>query len=176
MSLGARLTEPPVYMIVAHIPTALWLVSSLCDVLALITGANPLVRLAHGAQALGVLGTVALHGLRPAAMPGERLSPSARELARRHDWLNTMLPVLYALSVGLRSGRELERQRPAMVPLLLSLLGAAGLFASRALAIRRTAATIAVPTAVAAPGSVQPQVQPSCGASASPRMIMPGGP
>jgi hypothetical protein len=155
MSPSPRLTEPPVYMIVARIPTALWLTSSRCDVLALITRTNPLVRLAHGAQALGVLGTLALHGLRPAPTPGGGLSPAARELARRHDWLNNTLPVLYALSVGLRSGSELERQRPAMAPRLLSLLGAAGLFASRALAIRRAAMTGAVLATVKSPGGDQ---------------------
>jgi nitrite reductase/ring-hydroxylating ferredoxin subunit len=57
-------------------------------------------------------------------------------LGHLYAWLANGLPVLYALSVGLRSGPALARRRPATLPMLLSLIGLAGLFAVRELAKR----------------------------------------
>jgi hypothetical protein len=149
VALGERLTHHPAYMAVAHIPTALWLASSLFDLLALVTRGNIFVRLAHLAQSIGVAGTVVLHLLRPAPEPAHGLAPADREVAHLHREINAALPVIYGLSAGLRSGPALARQRPATLPLLLSLLGCAGLFASRGLAKQR-AALIGIDLAAAA--------------------------
>ena len=68
-ALGDRLAEPRMRLIVAHIPTGLWLLSSVADLLAIAAGHNALVRFAWLAQVGGVLGALALHLARPAARP-----------------------------------------------------------------------------------------------------------
>jgi 3-phenylpropionate/trans-cinnamate dioxygenase ferredoxin component len=135
-ALGERLSKHPASMVVAHVPTAVWLLSGICDLLALITGLNRLVRFARALQLLGVVGALAHHLVRPSA-PAARQSPEQHDLAHLHGWLNHALVVVFALSAGMRSGAAATRHRPAGAPVLLTVLGIAGLFLSRELAKRR---------------------------------------
>jgi hypothetical protein len=136
-ALGDRLAEPRVRLIVAHIPTGLWLLSGVADLLAVAVGRNAFVRFAWLAQVVGVLGTLALHLARPAAAPESDAPPEQRELARLHAWLNNALPVIFGASAGLRSGAALGQDRPPTPAVALTLVGVGGLFLSRELARRR---------------------------------------
>lgn len=138
-ALGDRLRQHRAYMVIAHIPTGVWLLSSLCDALALLSGANFFVRLAQALQVAGVVNTLGLHLLRPTATPTPSLTPAERDLSNVHEWVNNALPTVYALSAGLRAGPALAQRRPAALPVILSLLGLVGLFLSRELTKRRTA-------------------------------------
>jgi nitrite reductase/ring-hydroxylating ferredoxin subunit len=135
-AIGDRLSRHPQSMLISHLPTGLWLASSLVDLLAIVTGRAFFLRLAQLAQTGGVLGTLALHLLRPAAAPGPNATIEQRDLAHLHTWLNNALPVIFGLSAGLHAG---ARRRPGAGAVLLTLLGVAGLFASRELNRRREA-------------------------------------
>jgi hypothetical protein len=143
-ALGERLAEPRARLIVAHIPTGLWLLSSVADLLAIAIGRNVVVRFAWLAQVVGVLGTLALHLARPAATE-PNASPELRDLAHLHAWLNNALPVVFGVSAGLRSGPALNRARPPAPAVALTLAGVGGLFLSRELARRRESFGVDVP-------------------------------
>jgi nitrite reductase/ring-hydroxylating ferredoxin subunit len=133
-ALGDRLSKHPRYMLISHIPTGLWLLSSLADLLAIATGRGLFVRLAQLAQVGGVFGAVGLHLLRPTTPPAPNATMEQRDLAHLHGWINNALPAIFGLSAGLHAG---ARRRPGIGAALLTLLGVVGLFASRALARRR---------------------------------------
>jgi nitrite reductase/ring-hydroxylating ferredoxin subunit len=136
-ALGDRLRASRAGFIIAHVPTGLWLLSGVADLLAIASGRTTFVRLAWLAQLVGVIGTVGLHLVRPARPPVSGAPLAEQDLAHLHDWLNNALPVVFALSVGRRTGPALARRRPPAGAVLLTLLGVAGLFLSRELAKRR---------------------------------------
>jgi nitrite reductase/ring-hydroxylating ferredoxin subunit len=135
-ALGERLSQHRAYFIVSHLPTGLWLLSGLVDLLAIAVGKSALVRLAWLLQIVGVVGTVGLHLVRPARQAPPDAPLDQQDLAHLHSWLNNALPVVFGLSVGRRSS-ALQAARPPLVAVLLTMLGIAGLFASRALAKHR---------------------------------------
>ena len=135
VSISPRIASHPAYLVASHLPTVLWLGSSLLDLLALATGSNRLVRLAYRAQWLGIGITSLLRIVQVAEE--EPVSEAAADLQQRQAWLLQLLLGVYTLSTRLRAGEALARSRPAPAPLLLSLAGVAGLFVFRSLVQER---------------------------------------
>lgn len=129
---GKKFEAPkfPLHSLIVHIPVATWSAALIFDLLSrLHIGGNGMVRLSFYSILFGLLGALLAIPTGVIDWAGVKREKPAWKLGLMHMAINLTVTILFAMNLSVRMSSWKTAETVALTPLILSTIGALGLFA-----------------------------------------------